>query len=48
MNAFPGEMFGTMTLILLGNGVVACVLLKESFGENSGWMVVTTGSSATV
>jgi len=43
MNAFLGELFGTMTLILLGNGVVACVLLKESFGENSGWMVVTTG-----
>jgi glycerol uptake facilitator protein len=43
MNAFLGEMFGTLTLILLGNGVVACVLLKESYGENSGWMVVTTG-----
>ena len=43
MNAFLGEMLGTMTMILLGNGVVACVLLKESYGENSGWMVVTTG-----
>jgi glycerol uptake facilitator protein len=43
MNEFLGEMLGTMTLILLGNGVVACVLLKESYGENSGWMVVTTG-----
>jgi glycerol uptake facilitator protein len=43
MNAFLGEMFGTLTLILLGNGVVACVLLKDSFGEDSGWMVVTTG-----
>jgi glycerol uptake facilitator protein len=43
MNPFLGELLGTMTLILLGNGVVACVLLKESYGENSGWMVVTTG-----
>jgi len=43
MNAFLGEMFGTLTLILLGNGVVACVSLKHSFGENSGWMVITTG-----
>jgi len=43
MNEFMGEMFGTLTLILLGNGVVACALLKGSFGENSGWMVITTG-----
>jgi glycerol uptake facilitator protein len=43
VNEFLGEMFGTLTLILLGNGVVACVLLKRSFGEDSGWMVVTTG-----
>ena len=40
---FLGEFFGTMTLILLGNGVVACALLKGSYGENSGWMVITTG-----
>jgi glycerol uptake facilitator protein len=43
MNEFLGEMFGTLMLILLGNGVVACALLKRSFGEDSGWMVVTTG-----
>ncbi len=44
MNAdFLGEMFGTLILILLGNGVVACALLKKSFGEGSGWMVITTG-----
>lgn len=42
-SAFLGELFGTMTLILLGNGVVACVVLKQSFGEGSGWMVITTG-----
>ena len=44
MNAhFLGEMFGTLVLILLGNGVVACALLKKSYGEGSGWMVITTG-----
>ena len=42
-SAFMGELLGTMTLILLGNGVVACVLLKGSFGEASGWMAITTG-----
>ena len=42
-NVFLGELLGTMTLILLGNGVCACVLLKGSFGENSGWLVITTG-----
>ena len=40
---FLGEFMGTLVLILLGDGVVANVLLKESKGENSGWMVVTTG-----
>ena len=34
---------GTLVLILLGNGVVAGVLLKRSKAENSGWMVITTG-----
>jgi len=41
--AFMGELLGTMTLVLLGNGVVASVLLKRSFGESSGWLVITTG-----
>jgi len=40
---FLGEFMGTLVLILLGDGVVANVLLKKSKGENSGWMVVTTG-----
>lgn len=40
---FLGEMFGTLILILLGNGVVACALLKKSYGEGSGWMVISTG-----
>jgi glycerol uptake facilitator protein len=43
MSAFLGELLGTMTLILLGNGVVAGVLLKHSKAENAGWMVITAG-----
>jgi glycerol uptake facilitator protein len=39
---FVGEFMGTLVLILLGDGVVANVLLKKSKGENSGWMVVAT------
>ncbi len=38
-----GEFLGTMILILLGDGVVAAVLLKRSKAEGSGWMVITTG-----
>lgn len=34
---------GTAILILLGNGVVANVLLKKSKGEGGGWIVITTG-----
>jgi glycerol uptake facilitator protein len=40
---FFGEFMGTLILILMGNGVVANVLLKRSKGEGSGWMVITTG-----
>ena len=42
-NAVFGEFLGTMVLILLGNGVVAGVLLKRSKAEGAGWMVITTG-----
>ena len=38
-----GEFMGTLILILLGDGVVAGVLLKHSKSENSGWIVITTG-----
>ena len=38
-----GELIGTLVLVLLGNGVVANVLLKNSKGENGGWMVITAG-----
>ncbi|MFG1270507.1 MIP/aquaporin family protein [Xanthobacter versatilis] len=40
---FAGELFGTLVLILLGDGVVACVLLDKSKGQNSGWIVITAG-----
>ena len=40
---FSAELIGTMILILLGDGVVANVLLKKSKGENSGWIVITAG-----
>ena len=41
--AWLGEFLGTMILILLGDGVVAGVLLKKSKAESSGWIVITAG-----
>jgi glycerol uptake facilitator protein len=43
MTALVAEFIGTGTLILLGNGVVANVVLTGTKGQNSGWMVITTG-----
>jgi glycerol uptake facilitator protein len=43
MNAYVAEAVGTMILILLGDGVVANVLLARSKGQNSGWIVITMG-----
>ena len=40
---FLGELMGTLILILLGDGVVAAVLLSKSKAQNSGWIVITTG-----
>ena len=40
---FLGEFLGTMTLIILGDGVVAGALLKKSKGENAGWIAITAG-----
>src|ERR1700685_2629876 len=40
---FLGEFLGTAVLILLGNGVVAGVVLKRSKAEASGWIVITAG-----
>jgi len=43
MNQLVGEIFGTMTLILFGDGVVAAVLLNKSKAQNAGWIVITAG-----
>ncbi len=43
MNFFVAELVGTMFLIILGDGVVANVLLTRSKAENAGWMVIATG-----
>ncbi len=42
MTPFIAELIGTMLLILLGDGVVANVVLKDTKGNNSGWIVITT------
>lgn len=38
-----GEFFGTALLVLLGNGVVATVLLAKSKGQGAGWLAITAG-----
>lgn len=43
MSILVAEILGTMMLILLGNGVVANVVLNGTKGNNSGWIVITTG-----
>jgi glycerol uptake facilitator protein len=48
MTPFLGEFIGTMLLIILGNGVVANVLLSKSKGINSGWIVIAFGWSMAV
>jgi glycerol uptake facilitator protein len=42
MQILIAETIGTMLLILLGDGVVANVLLGKTKGNNSGWIVITT------
>lgn len=37
------EIIGTMVVVMFGDGVVANVLLNKSKGQNSGWIVITTG-----
>lgn len=41
MEAYVAEFVGTLILILLGDGVVAGVLLRESKAENAGWVAIT-------
>jgi len=43
MNSFMAELVGTMLLVILGDGVVAAVVLNKTKAQNSGWMVITTG-----
>ena len=41
MNELFGEFLGTLILILLGNGVVAGVVLPKTKSNNAGWIVIT-------
>ena len=43
MNPFLAELIGTTILVILGNGVVANVLLNRTKGNNAGWIVITFG-----
>ncbi len=43
MSPFLGELIGTSLLIILGDGVVANVLLNKTKGNGSGWIVITFG-----
>ncbi|MFT4154553.1 MIP/aquaporin family protein [Parafilimonas sp.] len=43
MTAFTGELVGTALVIILGDGVVANVILNKTNGFNSGWLVITMG-----
>ncbi len=43
MEIFVRELIGTMVLVLLGDGVVANVLLSKTKGHDSGWIVITAG-----
>jgi glycerol uptake facilitator protein len=43
LSIIGAETIGTALLILLGDGVVAAVLLAQSKAQNSGWIVITFG-----
>ncbi len=43
MNAYLAEFVGTLILVLLGNGVVANVVLSKTKGHDAGWIVITAG-----
>ena len=48
MQAYLGEFIGTAFLVLLGDGVVANVVLKGTKGNSSGWIVITIGWATAV
>lgn len=43
MHPYVAEFVGTALLILLGNGVVANVVLQQTKGHAGGWIVITAG-----
>ena len=43
MEAFVAELVGTCLLVILGDGVVANVVLARTKGNQSGWIVITAG-----
>ena len=43
MSPYLAEFLGTMLLVVLGDGVVANVVLNKTKGQNSGWIVITAG-----
>ncbi|MGX5819459.1 MIP/aquaporin family protein [Chitinophaga lutea] len=43
MSIFLAELIGTALLIILGDGVVANVVLNKNKGQNGGWIVITMG-----
>ena len=43
MTPFIGELIGTMLLIIMGDGVVANVVLNKTKGNNGGWIVIVFG-----
>ena len=43
MNAVTAEFIGTAILVILGDGVVANVVLARTKGNSSGWIVITAG-----
>ena len=43
LNELFAEFIGTFLLILLGNGVVANVVLKDTKGNNGGWLLISMG-----
>lgn len=43
MSAYWAELIGTMMLVILGDGVVAGVVLNKSKAQDGGWIVITMG-----
>lgn len=43
MSAFFAEFLGTAMILIFGSGVVSNVLLNQTKGNNSGWIVITFG-----